>query len=76
LDLALPEGAYRLRGPQLPFNLDFRVQPAATAISRLDVASKRYWRSPRSSGPSRRATPLSGCASWASKRSHRERQVR
>src|SRR5207244_3510893 len=31
LDLALSEGAYRLRGPQLPFTLDFRVQPAAPA---------------------------------------------
>ena len=30
-DLALPEGAYRLRGPQLPFNLDFRVRPGAAA---------------------------------------------
>jgi serine/threonine protein kinase/class 3 adenylate cyclase len=29
LDLALAEGAYRLRGPQLPFVLDFRVQPGA-----------------------------------------------
>ena len=29
LDLALPEGAYRLRGPQLPWSLDFRVQPRA-----------------------------------------------
>jgi serine/threonine protein kinase/class 3 adenylate cyclase len=31
LDLALDEGAYRLRGPQLPFTLDFRVRPGATA---------------------------------------------
>src|SRR5262249_20839478 len=31
LDLALKEGAYRLRGPQLPFTLDFRVDPAARA---------------------------------------------
>jgi eukaryotic-like serine/threonine-protein kinase len=29
LELALAEGAYRLRGPQLPFSLDFRVQPIA-----------------------------------------------
>ncbi|MBY0527561.1 MAG: protein kinase [Gemmataceae bacterium] len=29
LDLNLPEGAYRLRGPQLPYALDFRVQPSA-----------------------------------------------
>jgi class 3 adenylate cyclase len=29
LELALAEGAYRLRGPQLPFVLDFRVQPGA-----------------------------------------------
>jgi serine/threonine protein kinase/class 3 adenylate cyclase len=31
LDLALPEGAYRLRGPQLPFTFDFRVQPGVAA---------------------------------------------
>jgi serine/threonine protein kinase/class 3 adenylate cyclase len=36
LDLDLPEGAYRLRGPQLPFAHDFRVQPGA-GRSRLDV---------------------------------------
>jgi serine/threonine protein kinase/class 3 adenylate cyclase len=29
LDLTLPEGAYRVRGPQLPFTLDCRTQPAA-----------------------------------------------
>jgi class 3 adenylate cyclase len=29
LDLALPEGAYRLRGPQLPWAVEFRVQPSA-----------------------------------------------
>jgi serine/threonine protein kinase/class 3 adenylate cyclase len=27
LELALPEGAYRLRGPQLPWTLDFQVEP-------------------------------------------------
>ena len=32
LDLALGEGAYRLRGPQLPFTVDFRVEP--TAVTR------------------------------------------
>jgi serine/threonine protein kinase/class 3 adenylate cyclase len=30
LELKLAEGSYRLRGPQLPYALDFRVQPAAT----------------------------------------------
>ena len=30
LELALDEGAYCLRGPQLPFTLDFRVQPGAS----------------------------------------------
>jgi eukaryotic-like serine/threonine-protein kinase len=33
LELALGEGAYRLRGPQLPFTVDFRVEPAAGASS-------------------------------------------
>jgi serine/threonine protein kinase/class 3 adenylate cyclase len=33
LELALTEGAYRLRGPQLPFTIDFRVEPAAAARS-------------------------------------------
>ncbi len=32
LELALPEGAYRLRGPQLPYSFDFRVQPGAAAL--------------------------------------------
>jgi class 3 adenylate cyclase len=31
LDLALGEGAYRLRGAQLPYSIDFRVQPGAGA---------------------------------------------
>src|SRR5262249_34768563 len=31
LVLKLAEGAYRLRGPQLPWAVDFRVDPAATA---------------------------------------------
>ncbi len=31
LELNLPEGAYRLRGPQLPYAIDFRVQAAAPA---------------------------------------------
>jgi class 3 adenylate cyclase len=34
LDLALPEGAYRLCGPQLPYALDFRV---------LSAAPTRHW---------------------------------
>jgi serine/threonine protein kinase/class 3 adenylate cyclase len=40
LDLALDEGAYRLRGPQLPFTLDFRVQPSAS-MSRWDLNLSR-----------------------------------
>src|SRR5262249_47261919 len=36
LDLALPEGIYRLRGPQLPWSVDFPVQTAA-AIHRWEV---------------------------------------
>ena len=31
LELGLPEGAYRLRGPQLPYAVDFRVQSGAPA---------------------------------------------
>jgi class 3 adenylate cyclase len=31
LDLALAEGSYRLRGPQLPYLVDFRVMPDALA---------------------------------------------
>lgn len=31
LELALSEGAYRLRGPQLPYALDFAVRPSAAA---------------------------------------------
>jgi serine/threonine protein kinase len=40
LDLKLPEGAYRLRGPQLPFALDLRVQPGAAA-RRCEVSLAR-----------------------------------
>ena len=40
LDLALAEGAYRVRGPELPFAPEFRVQPAATA-GRWDLALSR-----------------------------------
>jgi serine/threonine protein kinase/class 3 adenylate cyclase len=40
LDLTLPEGAYKLRGPQLPFALDLRVQPEAAA-RRCDVSLAR-----------------------------------
>ncbi|MCI0464843.1 MAG: protein kinase [Gemmataceae bacterium] len=40
LEMGLVEGAYRLRGPQLPFALDFRVQPSA-ALSRWDVPLSR-----------------------------------
>jgi serine/threonine protein kinase/class 3 adenylate cyclase len=36
LDLRLPEGAYRLRGPQLPFALECRVQTQA-AVTRADI---------------------------------------
>jgi serine/threonine protein kinase/class 3 adenylate cyclase len=31
LDLALEPGSYRLRGPQLPYAIDFRVEPAAAS---------------------------------------------
>jgi class 3 adenylate cyclase len=37
LELALSEGAYRLRGPQLPFSIDIHIEPAALA-RRLDVS--------------------------------------
>jgi class 3 adenylate cyclase len=37
LDLDLSEGAYRLRGPQLPWSLDFRVRPGAPA-RRWDIS--------------------------------------
>jgi class 3 adenylate cyclase len=30
IDLALGEGSYRLRGPQLPYSIDFQVEPAAS----------------------------------------------
>jgi serine/threonine protein kinase/class 3 adenylate cyclase len=40
LDLALSEGAYRLGGPQLPWALNFRVQPGA-GRGRLDVPLAR-----------------------------------
>jgi serine/threonine protein kinase/class 3 adenylate cyclase len=40
LELALAEGAYRLRGPQLPFALDFRVLPSA-GRDRLDLSLAR-----------------------------------
>lgn len=37
LELALTEGSYRLRGPQLPYAIDFRVQPGAGA-TRWDLS--------------------------------------
>jgi serine/threonine protein kinase/class 3 adenylate cyclase len=40
LDLALGEGAYRLRGPQLPYALDFRVQSSGT-VSRWELSLAR-----------------------------------
>jgi class 3 adenylate cyclase len=40
LELALPEGAYRLRGPQLPYALDFRVRAVASA-RRWDLTLRR-----------------------------------
>jgi eukaryotic-like serine/threonine-protein kinase len=40
LDLALVEGAYRLRGPQLPFSIDFRVEPNAST-DRWDLSLGR-----------------------------------
>jgi class 3 adenylate cyclase len=36
LDLALAEGSYRLRGPQLPYSLDFQVK-AAAPLTRWDL---------------------------------------
>jgi serine/threonine protein kinase/class 3 adenylate cyclase len=36
LDLSLPEGAYRLRGPQLAWSIDFRVQ-ATAPVHRWDL---------------------------------------
>jgi class 3 adenylate cyclase len=36
LELALTEGTYRLRGPQLPWAIDFHVRPTA-ALTRWDV---------------------------------------
>jgi class 3 adenylate cyclase len=40
LEMALGEGQYRLRGPQLPFAFDFRVQ-AGTVVGRWDVPLPR-----------------------------------
>lgn len=40
LELTLPEGDYRLRGPQLPFALDFRVRPGV-AVHRWDLTLSR-----------------------------------
>jgi serine/threonine protein kinase len=40
LDLALDEGAYRLRGPQLPYVHDFRVE-AAAPLARWDLSLAR-----------------------------------
>ncbi len=37
LDLELDEGSYQLRGPQLAFSLDFRVEPGASS-RRLDLS--------------------------------------
>jgi serine/threonine protein kinase/class 3 adenylate cyclase len=42
LDLALPEGAYQLRGPQLPRKIEFRVTSSATT---------RRWEVPLPAGP-------------------------
>ncbi len=36
LELELPAGSYRLRGPQLPWSVDFRIQNSAT-IRRWDI---------------------------------------
>ena len=40
LDLALETGSYRLRGPQLPYAIDFRVEPGVSA-KRWDLDLKR-----------------------------------
>jgi class 3 adenylate cyclase len=37
LNLALPEGTYRLRGPQLPNTLDLRIEPGVTS-NRLELS--------------------------------------
>jgi class 3 adenylate cyclase len=42
LELALPEGAYRVRGPQLPWALDFRAGPSGSA-TRWDLPLGRAW---------------------------------
>ena len=40
LDLTLEAGSYRLRGPQLPYSIDFRVEPGVSA-RRWDIDLKR-----------------------------------
>ncbi len=40
LDLALEAGSYRLRGPQLPYAIDFRVEPGASC-RRWDIDLER-----------------------------------
>jgi class 3 adenylate cyclase len=46
MNLTLADGSYRLRGPQLPYTLDFRVQASAEA-SRWDVNLSGAARGPR-----------------------------
>jgi eukaryotic-like serine/threonine-protein kinase len=59
LDLELPEGSYRLSGPQLSWSVDFRVQPSAPAHA-WDVPLSRgpdpAW--PRSLGAGRQVLAL------------------
>lgn len=40
MELMLPEGSYRLRGPQLPFAVDMRVS-AATGVTRFEIPLHR-----------------------------------
>jgi class 3 adenylate cyclase len=48
LDLELPDGSYRLRGPQLPWAIDFQVQKTATARRwDLDLVAAPTSESPR-----------------------------
>ena len=59
LELELPEGSYRLRGPQLPWSVDFPVRDSATI---------RRWEIDLASGPAPDG-PAGACApadrSWS-----------
>ena len=74
LALALPEGAYRLRGPQLPWSVDFQVEPRAPDPALGDRPGDRpeprdARPSGRSPGPHARQRPGPGdCSSGSSGR--------